>query len=109
MIWTPTDTSPTTRRHHGAARSLRCSRGIRMRGAGESLALASVLFVACEEVPRTYSTRGNSGTEIFRDDFERTELGASWKPTAEGAWIEHGVLKLKDVRNHPLWLDVALP
>lgn len=80
-----------------------------MRAAGEPLAIACVLLGACEEVPRTYSTRGNSGTEIFRDDFERSELGASWKPTAEGAWIEHGVLKLKDVRNHPLWLDVALP
>lgn len=80
-----------------------------MRAAGELLAVACVLLGACEEVPRTYSTRGNSGTEIFRDDFERSELGASWKPTAEGAWIEHGVLKLKDVRNHPLWLDVALP
>lgn len=79
-----------------------------MRGAG-SAALLALVAGGCEEVPRTYSTRGQAGTEIFRDDFERTELGPSWKPTAEGARLENGVLKLADLRNHPLWLDVALP
>jgi len=77
-----------------------------MRAAGS---LVVLLAGACEEVPRTYSTRGQAGTEIFRDDFERTELGASWKPTAEGTRLDNGVLKLVDLRNHPLWLDVALP
>ncbi len=78
-----------------------------MRAVG-SLAVAWLLG-ACEEVPRTYSTRGQAGTEIFRDDFERPELGPPWAPTAEGARIEHGVLELADLRNHPVWLDVALP
>jgi hypothetical protein len=81
-----------------------------MRAAGSRGAVAAILVLgACEEVPRTYSTRGQAGTEIFRDDFERTELGASWIATADGARLENGVLKLADLRNHPLWLDVALP
>lgn len=82
-----------------------------MRGTGE-LAIAVALLASlggCEELPRTYSTRGNSGTEIFRDDFERSELGPQWHATGDGARIEHGVLKLADLRNHPLWLDVTLP
>jgi hypothetical protein len=77
-----------------------------MRAVGSALVM---LLCACEEVPRTYSTRGQAGTEIFRDDFERAELGPSWKPTAEGARLDNGVLKLADLRNHPVWLDVALP
>jgi hypothetical protein len=82
-----------------------------MRGTGElgAALLGLALLCGCEELPRTYSTRGNTGTEIFRDDFERTELGPSWHATGEGARIEHGVLKLADLRNHPLWLDVTLP
>jgi hypothetical protein len=74
-----------------------------------AVAIAVSLLAGCEEVPRTYSTRAREGTVIFRDDFEAGTLGASWKPTAEGAVIENGVLKLRDLRNHPLWLDLALP
>jgi hypothetical protein len=82
-----------------------------MRATGRTAAILAVALgaAACEEVPRTYSSRAQTGTEIFRDDFERAELGASWAPTADGARIENGVLKLSLLRNHPLWLDVALP
>ncbi|MBX7081286.1 MAG: hypothetical protein K1X88_18945 [Nannocystaceae bacterium] len=84
-----------------------------MPGAGEAARgwalVAALLPCACEELPRTYNSRGQGGTEIFRDDFERDALGERWHATAEGAWIEHGVLKLRDLRNHPLWLDLALP
>jgi hypothetical protein len=80
-----------------------------MHGVGSVVALGLALVAACQEVPRTYSTRGEAGTEIFRDDFERTELGPSWKQTADGARLDNGVLKLADLRNHPLWLDLALP
>jgi hypothetical protein len=80
-----------------------------MRGAGECIAIAALLLAGCEEVPRTYSTRGHGGTEIFRDDFERTELGPSWFASGEGVWLENGVVKLRDTRNHPLWLAQRLP
>jgi hypothetical protein len=67
-------------------------------------------LAACEEVPRTYSTRGSDGTEIFRDEFESAELGPHWRATRpEGVTVEHGVVKVKGLQNHPLWLDVALP
>ncbi|HET6582115.1 MAG TPA: hypothetical protein VFG69_01685 [Nannocystaceae bacterium] len=75
------------------------------------MAIAAVLLASagCEEVPRTYSTRASDGTEIFRDDFEAGELGPHWHATSEGVVVEHGVVKLKGLKNHPLWLDVALP
>lgn len=80
-----------------------------MRGAGEALVVFAAVAGGCTEVPRTYSTRGQLGTEIFRDEFERDELGPSWRVTGEGVRIEHGVVKLRDTRNHPLWLELALP
>ncbi len=80
-----------------------------MRGVGSLFIAIAMAVGACQEVPRTYSTRGDAGTEIFRDDFERDELGPSWILTAQGARLENGVLKLADLRNHPLWLDLALP
>lgn len=81
-----------------------------MRVYGSAVALFVALASAgCEEVPRTYSTRASDGTEIFRDEFEGGELGSHWHPTSEGIVVEHGVVKLKGLKNHPLWLDVALP
>jgi hypothetical protein len=84
-----------------------------MRACGEGLlagALGCSLVGACTEEPRTYSTRGNDGTEIFRDEFDGSELGPHWHATAaEGVVVEHGVVKVKELKNHPLWLDVALP
>ena len=79
------------------------------RGEWRRALLLAATTLACEEQSRTYNSRGQGGTEIFRDDFERDALGERWHATADGAWIEHGVLKLRDLRNHPLWLDLALP
>ncbi len=80
-----------------------------MPDAGKSLVLLVALASACTEVPRVYSTRGQLGTEIFRDEFERDELGPNWRQTGDGVRIEHGVIKLRDTRNHPLWLEPSLP
>ena len=80
-----------------------------MRACGSAALLACALASGCTEEPRTYSTRGNDGTEIFRDEFDGSELGPHWHPTAEGVVVEHGVVKVKELKNHPLWLDVALP
>lgn len=63
----------------------------------------------CEEVPRTYSTRAADGEVLFRDDFERAELGDDWIVTGPGATIDNGVLKVEDLKNHPLWLSRPLP
>ena len=71
--------------------------------------LALPLAAACTEVPRTYSTRAEDGVVLFRDDFERDQLGEQWVQTGPGATLERGVLKLQDLHNHPLWLDMALP
>lgn len=72
-------------------------------------AVSVVGLTACEEVPRTYSTRAVGGEVLFSDDFERAELGSQWTPTGPGATIENGVLKVQDLRNHPLWLTMPLP
>jgi hypothetical protein len=77
-------------------------------GFGLGLAL-SIAIGACTEQPRTYSTRATKGEVIFRDDFERDALGEPWQPTGDGAWIEDGVLKARNLQNHPLWLGIDLP
>jgi hypothetical protein len=46
----------------------------------------------------------------FRDDFERATLGAHFRGLAnETATMVEGTLRLAQVRNRPLWLDVPLP
>lgn len=64
---------------------------------------------ACKEVPRTYSTRNDGGTEIFRDDFNRDALGEHWHSESDAHSLERGSLSVHGLRNHPLWLDVELP
>ncbi len=75
------------------------------------LALAAALAgpTACEELPRTYSTRSEEGVVFFRDDFERDALGDDWAPSGEGAIVERGVLKVEGLQNHPVWLARPLP
>lgn len=71
--------------------------------------LLALAPLGCEELPRTYSTRAEEGVVLFRDDFERAELGPDWLPTGPGATIDNGVLKLEGLQNHPLWLARPLP
>jgi hypothetical protein len=71
---------------------------------------ASLLgLVACQEVPRTYSTAGDGGRLIFQDDFNRGVLGNDWLTTGAGVSLERGALRLADLRNHPVWLRRELP
>ena len=72
-------------------------------------ALALILLAGCQEEPRLYSTRAAEGEVIFRDDFETGELGPHWQATGEGASVVGGLLQVAGVKNHPLWLDLALP
>jgi len=76
-----------------------------------ALALAACALApsGCEELPRTYSTRAEDGVVLFRDDFEREQLGDAWAPSGPGATLDNGVLKVEDLRNHPVWLSLALP
>ena len=71
------------------------------------LALALPLL-ACEEVPRTYSSAGPAQL-LFADRFDGPALGPAWKTTGPGATIEAGELVVAGLRNHPLWLTIALP
>ena len=43
------------------------------------------------------------------DDFERAELGESWKATGPFYSIKNGELTVANARNHPLWLTRPLP
>lgn len=83
------------------------ARPIRLAASGFAMSL--FLFAGCEEVPRTYSTRAKGGEVIFRDAFDRETLGTDWNPTGDGWALENGVLKTRDLRNHPIWLTKALP
>lgn len=49
------------------------------------------------------------GHDGFRDDFERTELGAEWQNTGGPYGIRNGMLHVKGARNKPLWLRRTLP
>jgi hypothetical protein len=75
----------------------------------EILVVLLLSAAACAEEPRTYSTRSAEGRIVFSDGFDRDELGTDWVVTGEGAFIEHGVLVVRDLHNHPLWLDRTLP
>ena len=74
-------------------------------------ALASLLLLpaACEEQPRTYSTASGDAQLLFRDNFDRAELGPEWTTTGPGATLQDGALQLADLHNHPVWLNLALP
>jgi hypothetical protein len=45
----------------------------------------------------------------FSDDFERSELGPSWRNTGGPYRIVDGELRVAGARNHPLWLRKRLP
>ena len=67
-------------------------------------------WAGCTEVPRNYdAAQSPRGELLFADDFERGALGVRWRPTGPGAEIVQGALKIEDIENHPLWLDLRLP
>jgi len=45
----------------------------------------------------------------FADDFERAELGASWRNTGASYRIDKGELVIAQAHNHPLWLTSPIP
>lgn len=45
----------------------------------------------------------------FRDDFERTQLGAAWHNTGGPYELRNGELHVRGARNKPLWLRRVLP
>ena len=58
--------------------------------------------------------KGDGKTLIFEDDFERAELGSSWRrgegEGGRGEWrIEQGALIGSDIKNDPLWWTGQLP
>ncbi|MEZ4453953.1 MAG: DUF6250 domain-containing protein [Nannocystaceae bacterium] len=71
--------------------------------------LLAPLALACEEVPRKYSTIGDAAVPIFADDFEAGALSAAWRTTGEGATIQGGALVVEGLKNHPVWLTTPLP
>jgi hypothetical protein len=49
------------------------------------------------------------GSEGFRDDFERSTLGAMWRNTGGPYELKDGWLHVRGARNKPLWLRRKLP
>jgi len=48
-------------------------------------------------------------TAAWSDDFERSELGDDWLPTADTYQLINGALSARGAKNHPLWLRRKLP
>lgn len=62
-----------------------------------------LLFAAC-------TPQGDPGIGAgFFDDFERAQLGKSYKKTGGNWRIEDGQLHVRGAKNHPLWLLRKLP
>ncbi|MEM9192843.1 MAG: family 16 glycoside hydrolase [Myxococcota bacterium] len=49
------------------------------------------------------------GSEGFKDDFEREQLGDLWHNTGGPYQIRNGELRVRGARNKPLWLRRTLP
>lgn len=47
--------------------------------------------------------------DVFKDDFDRGELGPNWVATSKVWQLVDGQLCAKGARNHPVWLDRKLP
>lgn len=49
------------------------------------------------------------GPEGYSDDFDRAQLGPDWNVTG-GPWrLVDGAVRIREARNHPLWLRRTLP
>lgn len=48
-------------------------------------------------------------TAEWRDTFDRSELGPSWRDTGGGYRIDNGRLAARGAHNHPVWLRKRLP
>ncbi|MBN1946578.1 MAG: hypothetical protein JW797_12965 [Bradymonadales bacterium] len=63
--------------------------------------------------PAPPSTEGEEGIEggrlVFQDDFERADLGESWRCSVSAWRIEEGGVTVQRARNAPLWLTFPLP
>ena len=65
--------------------------------------LSGCLGVACK-------AKTPAITETFVDDFERVELGATWRDTSGGQFqIKDGRLSVSQGMNRPVWLQKRLP
>jgi hypothetical protein len=52
---------------------------------------------------------GAAITELFEDDFERSDLGTNYFATTDNYQLVNGALSAKGAFNHPLWLTKKLP
>ncbi len=80
------------------------ARGAVLLGVGALVAAGAGPWVSGCTQPRPPTV----GT-VFRDSFERAELGPDWRVTGPGWRIENGALTGSMVHNHPLWLARRLP
>lgn len=67
-----------------------------------SLSLCALVF-AC--VPRGDPALGG----VFKDDFNRADLGPLWRNTGGSYQIVDGKLRVRGAHNKPLWLKRTLP
>jgi len=74
-----------------------------------AIALAAI-SLSCRPGAAADETVPDGGLLVFQDDFERAEIGPGWRDTSRGAYtIVDGELRARGARNHPLWLQRALP
>ena len=81
---------------------------LRARGSWRDLAGAAIALgvCACTVPPNDVQDRADLP---FTDDFERAELGETWRATG-GHWtIDDGAAFSSGAQNQPLFLEVALP
>jgi hypothetical protein len=64
--------------------------------------------IGCSGEP-TPSPRELTGRLLFKDDFNRKEIGPGWRDTGGNYRIEKGRLRAQGARNKPLWLRRKLP
>ncbi len=80
-----------------------------------AITLLGIVTLGCQTREITdVKTPSTSGKLIFKDDFERTQLGGNWErgvgEAGTGKWeIKDGWLHGSAIKNDPLWLKVKIP
>ncbi|MDJ0762435.1 MAG: hypothetical protein QNJ97_05545 [Myxococcota bacterium] len=76
---------------------------------GKLISAILLLSVMSCSTDRALQRNESEASLVFKDNFDRKELGSNWLDTGGGYKIANGELRVQGARNKPLWLKKKLP